>query len=205
MESPIASGIISLMQRRETNLLDNDILLGSIYVDPKHRFLLNDEQIKKAKEALYDLSIKLKLFLEKSLVNPSQSAEADIATEFLSSSSNDESDFDKYLDNIEKAKIKQIKTTEQGLVDSKLIKYKEDFNAALKEIEKYERSCKIPLLELIKIYPDIIKEVALLVTALPPTQVSVERLFSTLKFIKSDLRASIKEDLAEAILFLRNC
>jgi hypothetical protein len=38
------------------------------------------------------------------------------------------------------------------------------------------------------------------VTAMPPTQVSV---FSALKIIKSDLRASMKEDLAEAILFPR--
>jgi hypothetical protein len=36
---------------------------------------------------------------------------------------------------------------------------------------------------------------------MPPTQVSVEQLFSALKIIKSDLRASMKEDLAEAILY----
>ena len=41
------------------------------------------------------------------------------------------------------------------------------------------------------------------VTALPPTQVSVERLFSALRIIKSDLRVAMKEDLIEAILFLR--
>jgi hypothetical protein len=44
----------------------------------------------------------------------------------------------------------------------------------------------------------------MIVTAMPPTQVSVERLFSALKTIKSDLRASIKEDLAESILFPRS-
>jgi len=37
----------------------------------------------------------------------------------------------------------------------------------------------------------------------PPTQVSVERLFSGLKIIKSDLRASMKEDIADAVLFLK--
>ena len=41
------------------------------------------------------------------------------------------------------------------------------------------------------------------VTALPPTQVSVERLFPALRITKSDLRAAMKEDLIEAILFLR--
>ena len=60
-----------------------------------------------------------------------------------------------------------------------------------------------PLLQPIDMYPEMVREVARVVTALPPTQVSVERLFSALKIIRSDLRTSMKEDLTEAILFLR--
>jgi len=41
------------------------------------------------------------------------------------------------------------------------------------------------------------------VAALPPTQVRVKRLFSALKITKSDLRASLKEDSADATLFLK--
>jgi len=52
-------------------------------------------------------------------------------------------------------------------------------------------------------YPEIIRDAAMIVTPLPPTQVSVERLFSALRFIKSDSRALMKEDIMEAILFLR--
>ena len=52
-------------------------------------------------------------------------------------------------------------------------------------------------------YPKVVQDVAWILTALPTTQVSVERLFSGLRFIKSDLRASMKEDLTDAILFLR--
>jgi hypothetical protein len=52
-------------------------------------------------------------------------------------------------------------------------------------------------------YREIVRPAAMIVTAMPPTQVSVEQLFSALKMIKSDLRASMKEDLAEAILFPR--
>ena len=40
-------------------------------------------------------------------------------------------------------------------------------------------------------------------SAMPVTQVSVERLFSSMKFILSDHRASMKQDLLDAILFLR--
>ncbi len=40
-------------------------------------------------------------------------------------------------------------------------------------------------------------------SALPVTQVSVERPFSALKIILSDTRSRLKADLVEAILFLR--
>ena len=44
---------------------------------------------------------------------------------------------------------------------------------------------------------------AKILSAMPVTQVSVERLFSSMKFILSDHRASMKQDLLDAILFLR--
>ena len=44
---------------------------------------------------------------------------------------------------------------------------------------------------------------AKILSAMPVTQVSVERLFSPMKFILSDHRASMKQDLLDAILFLR--
>ena len=48
-----------------------------------------------------------------------------------------------------------------------------------------------------------LKEAALLLSALPPTQVSVERLFSSLKILKSDRRNRLGEKLLNAMLFLR--
>jgi len=40
--------------------------------------------------------------------------------------------------------------------------------------------------------------------ALPPTQVSVERLFSAMKILLTDLRSKMKDDIVEAILFLES-
>ena len=90
-------------------------------------------------------------------------------------------------------------------VDVKLAKFKAEFNKALEDLENYDSESTSSLEEVIQSYPEIIRKVATTVLALPPTQVSVERLFSVLKLIKSDLRASIKEDITAAILFLRNC
>ena len=43
----------------------------------------------------------------------------------------------------------------------------------------------------------------LFLQAMPPTQVSVERLFSALKLQKSDLRSRIKADALDALLLLK--
>ena len=47
--SPIAEGIVNSMNRREPQLTDNDILLDAVFVDPKHRILLDEDQCKTAK------------------------------------------------------------------------------------------------------------------------------------------------------------
>ena len=73
----------------------------------------------------------------------------------------------------------------------------------MKEVEKIDRFSKLDVLKAVESYPKIVRNVAYAVTAPPATQVSVERLLSTLRIICSDLRASMNEDLLEAILFLR--
>ena len=52
-------------------------------------------------------------------------------------------------------------------------------------------------------YPIAIREVSRLLQAMPPTQVSVERLFSALKLQKADLRNRIKADALDALLLLK--
>ena len=57
--------------------------------------------------------------------------------------------------------------------------------------------------EIVNKFPDSLQEIAFLFLTLPPTQVSVERIFSALKILKSDLRNRLKADLVNAMLFLR--
>lgn len=54
-----------------------------------------------------------------------------------------------------------------------------------------------------QLYPDLVLPAVRVAMAMPPTQVSVERLFSVLKLIKTDMRSRLKGDLLHAILFLR--
>ena len=50
---------------------------------------------------------------------------------------------------------------------------------------------------------ELLQTTAKILSAMPVTQVSVERLFSSMKFILSDQRSSTKQDLLEALLLLR--
>ena len=52
-------------------------------------------------------------------------------------------------------------------------------------------------------YPEVLQEVARILRAMPPTQVSVERLFSALRLFKTDLRSCLKEDILHALLLLK--
>ena len=72
----------------------------------------------------------------------------------------------------------------------------------LSVMETFQRE-NVPVKQVIKRYPIQLQEAAMVLTAIPPTQVSVERLFSALKILVSDLRASLGSDIIEAILFLR--
>ena len=82
--------------------------------------------------------------------------------------------------------------------------FRESFEKALVKMEKINRSSKLTVLQTIEHYPQFFQKVAHTVTSLPPTQVSVKRLFSALHLFRPDLRASMKEHLIEAILFLRS-
>lgn len=57
---------------------------------------------------------------------------------------------------------------------------------------------------ILKDYPEELKDVAPLLSAMPPTQVSVERLFSALRILKTDHKNRLGEKLLNAMLFLRS-
>lgn len=196
------------MQRRKATLMDNDILLAGIYVDPMYCVILNEDQKSKAKAALCDVAIRMKgLALQEesfgeTLGDSSPARLSDDETlESKESEDEVELNFEKHLDKQEQNKRQRLEDGENK--PCVVTKFKLDFSHALVEVEKINRLTKVTVKEALPQYPDIIKDAAMAVTALPPTQVSVERLFSALRIIKSDLRAAMKEDLIEAILFLR--
>ena len=52
-------------------------------------------------------------------------------------------------------------------------------------------------------YPTYLVDITLVLFALPPSQVSVERIFSLLRLYKSDLRNRLKADILNDCIFLK--
>ncbi|CAK8690141.1 unnamed protein product [Clavelina lepadiformis] len=163
--------------------------------------LLNDEQHSKGKATLLEIALSMKDHEEGRLgKNLSQGGnQTNVGESANFSPTSEVEDFEKILDR----QAKRRKIAAEATDGSALRRYKMDFTNALSNMENIDRSSKVAIMDAISMYPDILQKVAYSVTALPPTQVSVERLFSALRIIRSDLRCSMKEDLTEAILFLR--
>ena len=198
----VADAIRASMQLRETKLMNNDVILSAIYVDPKYRITLNKDQLERGKRALVNIAINMHNFSKRNETCKNTTSLPSVSeTSSTTSLSYDELDFEKQLDMQAKRQRFEKEISDKINLDAA---FRECFEKALVEMEKIDRSSKLTVLQAIEHYPKIVQKVAYTVTALLPTQVSVERLFSALHLIRSDLRASMKEDLIEVILFLRS-
>ena len=75
----------------------------------------------------------------------------------------------------------------------KISKFRHAFYTASTKVKTFDRSSKLTVDKAIPLYPKIVQEAAIAITALPPSQVSVEGLFSALPIIKTDLWRSSKK------------
>ena len=76
-------------------------------------------------------------------------------------------------------------------------------NKNIEKIIEIGRSKGETVWDVIKHLEELLLTTAQSLSAMPVTQVSVERLFSSMKFILSDQRSSMTQELLEAIWFLR--
>ena len=79
--------------------------------------------------------------------------------------------------------------------------FKNAVRNALNEIEIYDRSR--PLSDVISLYPKVILPACQVCWAMPSSQVSVERLFSGVRFVQTDLRSQIGPEPLDRTLFMR--
>ena len=117
-----------------------------------------------------------------------------------SSTSSSEDEFEKELDMLEqRASLGDSRSNNHNTFDH----VKLELNANIDKMLQRGRLKEEHVWKIVESVDEPLRATAKILSAMPVTQVSVERLFSSMKFILSDKRSSTKQDLLEAILFLR--
>jgi len=194
MNSANALAMLSAMERREANLLSNAAFVSAIYVDPRFKVLLKYPQQNVAQVHLAALWRRLQVLQESAgspdmieisseSGNESNASGGDIIEEILASS------------DACSANTSQSSSTrhEQNVIEMiNSFKNQARLRKDADVFEWWKNQAESDL-----------KQVAAVALALPVTQASVERTFSGLRYILHELRLGLKEDIIEAIMFLR--
>lgn len=201
--TPFATLILEQMISREQKLLNNDILLSAVFMDPRYKVLLEKTQIERAKSHLKHIWNKLMSLNNKEHLN------IDCVNEISSSNSSASGSTCDEFENLLKLKQQQhdlekshlSSSNESDLCILRVVNELETYDVEQKRLNR-----KIDILhfweEKRKKQPELYK-LAMVILSVPATQVSVERLFSGLKFVLSSLRANINENILEDQLLVR--
>ncbi|GLV37572.1 hypothetical protein CBL_20384 [Carabus blaptoides fortunei] len=142
--------------------------IGGILADVTSNF--------RGKSNLRDVAVRIKMLTDNDFKDISTS-DSENDNYDSSSNSNGSNDFEKHLDNKDKSKRRRlIEETEQN-INRKVTptaKFNQEFMEAFKNIDKIDRISKLDVKSAIPKNPKIVEDVSSIVTALPPTQVSVE-------------------------------
>ena len=117
-----------------------------------------------------------------------------------SHASSSEDEFEKELDLLEQRKSPDQAISSTLYANAQI---KQKVTSSIEKMERLGRLKADSVWKIIDTLDESLLTTAKILSAMPVTQVSVERLFSSMKFILSDHRASMKQDLLDAILFLR--
>ncbi|XP_060864336.1 uncharacterized protein LOC132940637 [Metopolophium dirhodum] len=190
---------IAMEKELKEKYLENSKFLAAIYVDPRYQCLLTHDQQDLAINRLVETWETLQLLKDKNpeLNRSNSSLDAAVHNEVDTSGQHSEDFFENFLSS-QSSNLSQSSTSSNPT---------QTITAILNYFKNVQR---IPYTDILMKYWENQKEshaeiyeLACVLLAIPATQVSVERSFSGLKFIVSDLRASLDEELLEAIMVIR--
>lgn len=182
--------LYNALANRETSFLENNSLLGALYLDPRFQIVLSTAEKRQAVQHLKTIWNKIH-FLESAVTH--QGASSSAGGSFLETPD----ELEDFL------KRKELAMEANALHTSSDI----DIECQLNSFDHIQRlDSKKQILEFWEenknVYPHLFK-IAMVVLGAPATQVSVERAFSSLKFILRDNRSSLNEIILEDILIIR--
>ncbi|KAF0314154.1 hypothetical protein FJT64_015366 [Amphibalanus amphitrite] len=191
----LGSTIADAMERRQRTLFEYDAFLVALYVDVRYRLLLDEVDIRQAERAFTSV-VHRERQLRRGMERPSENRtgqQTDGATGSKDGSGSSEDELERDLDALQQQRQQKAEEQQPSLIED------------LEKVSKLQArtKCKTAYDGIADGFPAQLQPAAWTLTALPVTQVSVERLFSALKYIVSDARSSRKPDLVEAVLLLR--
>ncbi|KAM7280968.1 zinc finger BED domain-containing protein 4-like [Ixodes scapularis] len=193
IDSVLAQRLTSSLKQRQKSLLQNDVFQACVFLDPRFNVLLEDEK-KSARDHLMKTWVALKKVQKPFLVAPASASSGEEST-----AGDSDDDLDALLrlkeaaSRTQQASLKAADTSIRPLLDSFL---REPRLKRPEDIFKYWENQK-------GLKPELY-EVASVVLAVPATQVTVERAFSSLKFVLSPQRANLSEETLNSIMLVRN-
>jgi len=191
-----------MMVKRETNIMNNHVLLAAILLDPRFNVILNEKQSDIAIKHLKNVWVYLKQIESEKMQSSSTTIihEQEILSDLVDSDalemylrnqedSSQSSNFGNLSNSQASTMGKKIETLLKSFcIENKRLSYKTN-------ILQFRDSKKT-------IYPELFK-ISNIILSVPATQVSVERLFSGLKYILSPYRINISAKNLEDQLLIR--
>lgn len=184
----LATLISTEMNEREEILLQNPLLLSAVYLDPRYQRGLNDNGKAIAVQYLKNLHFKIKA-IEKASVPSDQLNEHSRRSSF--------DDIESFLDSIQNSDHNRANGTAPSsdeILDALHAFYGVRETARIDVLEYWEKR---------KVANPQLYELSCTVFAVPPTQTTVERCFSSLPVVITSRRSRLGQDSLENILLLR--
>lgn len=190
--SNLADHLVAALEKRSKTIFDNPFMSCALYLDPRyHRVIVsNEEKLEEAKETL--LKIHQRIQANKPTQNIVSAAEK--------SNDSHEFSFEFSYDHNDATVSQTDATTDETIAQTNDIEIlieifqPEPFSAQNMSILQYWESIKDTHHELY--------EIAMVVFAVPPTEVQIERDFSALKNIFTNCRYNLQQARLESILLI---
>ncbi|XP_073841548.1 uncharacterized protein [Musca autumnalis] len=177
------------LKARTDKLLDNELFNAAVFLDPRIKVCITRDQKQRAKKYIESLYKRINSIEESTAYNTVGTIPDEIPSRSTSSTAKS---FSEYLQIID--------PTTYASNFSNLRNLESEFSI-------YERQPRLPLNGNVMEYWDsqknIISGIANIVLAIPSTQVSVERLFSAMKYVLSDQRNRLSAQNLEHILMVK--
>lgn len=189
----LVNSLINALNFRQQTIINNPAMLGAIYLDPRYRTqILNDESIKQvAVQTLSNLWHRLNCFGERNETINNCSNE--------SSGLNTSIDFDN-IEILDAYLSRSYHVNRAEPSSTQTLSIEQELELFQPEIMKPSEIDILSFWESEKERNKNLHQLAMVIYAIPPSETQIERDFSALEFIFSQRRQQLSEEILESIL-----